>query len=74
MVSRIAVQEGHHRTSGGRINHLVYSRQPEGILRTMFVEIRIVDAHAPIHFILFEYKNSVTEPPKSLGPPTVVLV
>jgi hypothetical protein len=25
----------------------------------VFVEIRIVDAHASIHFILFEYKNRV---------------
>jgi hypothetical protein len=57
MVSRIAVQEGQHRTFGGRISHLIYSRESEGILRTIFVEIRIVDAHAPIHFILFEYKN-----------------
>jgi hypothetical protein len=25
----------------------------------VFVEICIVDAHAPIHFILFEYKNRI---------------
>jgi hypothetical protein len=59
MVSRIAVQEGQHRTSSGRINHLIYSRESEGILWTVLVEICIVDAHALIHFILFEYKNRI---------------
>jgi hypothetical protein len=59
MVPRIAVQEGQHRTSSGRINHLIYPRESEGILRTVFIEICIVDAHAPIHFILFEYKNRI---------------
>jgi hypothetical protein len=59
MVSSVAVQEGQHRTPGGRIYHLIYSRKSEGILRTVFVEIYIVDAHAPIHFILFEYKNRI---------------
>jgi hypothetical protein len=53
MVSRITVYEGQHRIANGRINHLIYSGEPEGILRTMFVEISIVDAHALVHFILF---------------------
>jgi hypothetical protein len=53
MVPRVAIQEGQHRTPGGRVYHLVYFRKSEGILLTVFVEIRIVDAHAPIHFILF---------------------
>ena len=39
---------------------MIYSREPEGILRAVFVEIGIVDAHAPINFILFEYKNMIT--------------
>jgi hypothetical protein len=59
MISRVAIQERQHRTSSGGIYHLIYPRKPEGILWTVFVEIRIVDAHAPIHFILFEYKNRV---------------
>jgi hypothetical protein len=59
MVSIVAVQEGQHRTPNGRIYHLIYSRKSVGILRTVFVEICIVDAHAPIHFILFEYKNRI---------------
>jgi hypothetical protein len=28
----------------------------------MFVEIGIVDAHVPINFILFEYKNRMRKP------------
>jgi hypothetical protein len=59
MISRIAIQKRQHRTSSGGVYHLIYPREPEGILWTMFVEICIVDAHAPIHFILFEYKNRV---------------
>jgi hypothetical protein len=59
MIPRVAIQKGQHRTSSGGIYHLIYPRKPEGILWTVFVEIRIVDAHAPIHFILFEYKNKV---------------
>jgi hypothetical protein len=53
MLPRIAIQERQNRTFGGRVYHLVYSRKFEGILRTVFVEICIVDAHVPIHFILF---------------------
>jgi hypothetical protein len=59
MIPRVAIQERQHRASGGRVHHLVDSRKSKGILRTVFVEIRIVNAHAPIHFILFEYKNRV---------------
>jgi hypothetical protein len=59
MISGVAIQERQHRTSSGGVYHLIYPWEPEGILWTMFVEIRIVDAHAPIHFILFEYKNRV---------------
>jgi hypothetical protein len=54
MIPGVAIQEGQHRTPGGRVYHLVYPRKSEGILRIVFVEIRIVDAHVPIHFILFE--------------------
>jgi hypothetical protein len=59
MIPGVAIQEGQHRTPDGRVYHLVYSRKSEGILRTMFVEVHIVDAHAPIHFIRFEYKNRI---------------
>jgi hypothetical protein len=59
MIPRVAIQERQHRTSSGRVYHLVYSRKSEGILRTVLVEICVVDAHAPIHFILFEYKNRI---------------
>jgi hypothetical protein len=59
MVSGVAIQEGQHRTPGGRVYHLVYSRKSEGILQIVFVEICIFDAHAPIHFIRFEYKNKI---------------
>jgi hypothetical protein len=59
MILGVAIQERQHRTPGDRVYHLVYSRKSEGILRTVFVEICIVDAHAPIHFILFEYKNRI---------------
>jgi hypothetical protein len=59
MIPRVEIQERQHRTSGGGIYHLIYPRKPEEILWTVFVEIRIVDAHASIHFILFEYKNMV---------------
>jgi hypothetical protein len=59
VIPRVAIQEGQHKTSSGRIYHLIYPREPEGILWTMFVKIRIVDEYAPIHFILFEYKNRI---------------
>jgi hypothetical protein len=59
MIPGVAIQEGQHRTPGDRVYHLVYSGKSEGILQTVLVEIRIVDTHAPIHFILFEYKNRI---------------
>jgi hypothetical protein len=59
MIRGVAIQERQYRTSGGRVYHLVNSRKSEGILWTVLVEIRIVDTHAPIHFILFEYKNRI---------------
>jgi hypothetical protein len=59
VVSRVTVQEGEHGAAIGGIDLLIYSREPKGILREVFAEIGIVDAHASINFILFEYKNRV---------------
>jgi hypothetical protein len=41
---------------------LIYHREFERILRAVFVEIGIVDAHGPINFILSEYKNRICQP------------
>jgi hypothetical protein len=43
------------------INDLVYTRQAEGVLRAMFVEIGVINAHPPF-IILFPYKNWVGKP------------
>jgi hypothetical protein len=59
MVSRITIKEGQHRTASSRVDYLFYSREAKGILRTMLVEMGIVDTHVPIDFILFEYKNKI---------------
>jgi hypothetical protein len=62
VISQETVQEGEHKAAGGRVDHLVYSREPERILWAMFVMIGIVDTHASIDFILFEYKNRIHNP------------
>lgn len=41
---------------------MVYSREFESILRIVFLEISIVDAHASVYFIPFQYKNRVYKP------------
>jgi hypothetical protein len=41
---------------------MIYPREFEGILRAVLIEIGIVDAHALINVILFEYKNGVCQP------------
>jgi hypothetical protein len=53
MIPGLAISEGEHRTASGRVNYLIYSRELEGILRAVLIEVGIVDAHAPINFILF---------------------
>jgi hypothetical protein len=53
VISQVTVQEGEHGAVDDRVDHLIYSTEPEGILRTVFVEIGIVDANARINFIIF---------------------
>jgi hypothetical protein len=59
VISRVAIQEREHRAASGGIDYLIYPRESERIFRAVFVEIEIVDAHAPINFIIFEYKNKI---------------
>jgi hypothetical protein len=62
VISGVAIQEREHRTVSGGIDYLIYPRESKRIFRAMFIEIGIVDAHALINFILFEYKNKICEP------------
>jgi hypothetical protein len=59
VISGVAIQEREHRAASGGIDYLIYPRESERIFWTVFVEIGIVDAHALINFILFEYKNMI---------------
>jgi hypothetical protein len=52
-MSQVKVQEGELRATGAGIDHLINSREPKGVLRVVFVDIGIVNAHKPINFILF---------------------
>jgi hypothetical protein len=62
MISGVLILEGEHRIASSRINYLIYPRESKGVLRIVLIEIGIVDAHAPINFILFEYKNRICQP------------
>jgi hypothetical protein len=53
VISRVAIQEREHRAASGGIDYLIYPRESERIFLAVFVEIGIVNAHAPINFILF---------------------
>jgi hypothetical protein len=41
---------------------LVNSWQPEGVLRTMLVEVGVVDAHPPLVRVLLANEDGVGEP------------
>jgi hypothetical protein len=56
-MSRVIVQDGGHGAASSRIDYLIYSREPKGILREVFVDIGIVNAHAPNNFILFSTRR-----------------
>jgi hypothetical protein len=47
VIFRVAIQEREHRTASGAIDYLIYPRESERIFWAVFVEIGIVDAHAP---------------------------
>ena len=40
---------------------MVDAREPKGILRAMFVEVRVVDAHPPL-IVLFENEYWIRQP------------
>jgi hypothetical protein len=56
MIARVAIYERQELAADRRVYNLVYMRQAEGVLRAVFVEISIINAHSPF-FILLTYKN-----------------
>jgi hypothetical protein len=52
VITRIAVDERKKIASGRRFDHLVNVRETEGILRTVFVKISVINTHSPF-IILF---------------------
>jgi hypothetical protein len=62
MVSRVEVEKAEQVTARRGVNDLIDSRQPEGILWALFVEIGVVDTHPPFIRVLFADENGVCKP------------
>ena len=59
MITQVAVEEGEQNATGRGVDDLIYAWVPEGILRTMLVEISIIDTHPPLIVILFQNEYRV---------------
>jgi hypothetical protein len=42
--------------------HLIYPRQPEGVLGLVLVEVGVVDAHPPLVGVLLSDEDRIGEP------------
>ena len=58
MIAGVIVEEGEQFEAGGGVYNLVYPRQTEGVFRTVFVKISVINTQSPF-FILFLNENRV---------------
>jgi hypothetical protein len=61
VITRVALKEREKFTSSHRVDHLVDTRETEGVLRIVFVKIGVINAHSPF-IILFPYKYWIGKP------------
>jgi hypothetical protein len=62
VVPGVAVEEVEQVATRRGINDLIYSRQPEGVLGAVLVEVDLVDAHPPLVGVLLVDEDGVGEP------------
>jgi hypothetical protein len=60
MIARVAIEEGEQDAASHGVDDFVDAWEREGVLRSMFIEITIIDTHPPFIVILFEYKYRVS--------------
>ena len=57
VIAEVIVKEGEQFAAGGGVYNLVYPRQTERVLRAVFVEISVINAHSPFFIILLNDKR-----------------
>jgi hypothetical protein len=62
VVPGVAVEEAEQFAARRGVDDLIYPRQPEGFLRTVLVEVGVVDAHPPLVRVLLADEDGVGEP------------
>ena len=61
MITRIAIKERKEFIVSGRIYSIIYTRQAKGVLRAVFIEINVINAHPPL-FILLLNEDWISQP------------
>jgi hypothetical protein len=62
VVPGAAVEEAEQVAACRGVDDLVYLRQPVGVLRSVLVEVGVVDAHPPLVRVLLADEDGVGEP------------
>jgi hypothetical protein len=69
VVPGVAVEEAEQVAARRGVDDLVYTRQPEGVLGAVLVEVGVVDAHPPLVQVLLADEDGVSDVVwTSLGP------
>ena len=59
MIAGVTVKEGEQFVVGGGVYNLIYPRQTEGVLRAVFVEISVINAHSLFFILFFEQEHDL---------------
>jgi hypothetical protein len=62
VVPGVAVEEAEPVAARSGVDDLFYTRQPEGVLGAMLVEVDVVNAHPPLVRVLLADEDGVGEP------------
>jgi hypothetical protein len=62
VVPGVAVEEAEQAAACRGVDDLIYTRQPEGVLGAVLVEVGVVDAHPPLIRVLLADENGVGKP------------
>jgi hypothetical protein len=62
VVPGVAVEEAEQVAARRGVDDLIYTRQPEGVLGAVLIEVGVVDAHPPLFRVLLADENGICEP------------
>ena len=63
MIAEVTIEEGEQFIAGGGVYNLIYPRQTEGVFRTVFVKISVINTYSPFFILFFEREQGLLTTP-----------